>query len=741
MGPRELFYADIFASRETRLPLAAGHAGHARPARRLRRRLPASSTTCSTSCCCRCPTTTRTRTGTGPHAQVASIAAADRQIERLVRRAGGTDAFLDEHAVIVVADHSHAAVERRIDLDAASRDCHVLAPGGAAVRRGRDRALPDAARRRWSTCWSTRARRDALVPRIVARSLALDGRRARGLRAGRRGRARGAGARRAALRARRRRRRPARRALDGRGRPRGARRRASRTGARLARATRTRSPRCWAALALPDRRATSCCQRGAGVRVPRLGRGRPRRRRQPRLAAPQRLARRAALLRHRAPERRRRVGAFGRRAAAASSALRPTLAGDDERRAACTAACGTDCATPQLVQLVRFGVVGASGYVVNLASSRSCRRRRRRAAARARSGGLDRSAVGGDATTPRGDADATRRRHVVRAIAAGRPPPLAPALRQPGAWRSPTPRRSPAGALADHRGLLPRGLLEGQRRAGRSRYFSRDRPPQGDRAGPRRRPARARRSRQWTGFQVAWTMARGYPGAFGAQGQRAVDLDPAVRAVPRCRSSTWRRPLSLLHLDLLVLLALLGLARVLQRRADRRHRRRSSIRRCCTCWCACCWIARAAAPAARRSAAAPARAGRRGWPSASVFLLGFRIGLNVDRLQRDRRRLRGRDRRRPAIATASRSTATSRPTTSTATRTARSTTRPTSRSSRLLPWSGTLGRPARRARGGDRRSTCCAARCCSCSGAGCAGRRSGSRSPTRGRPSRSRSTR
>ena len=40
MGPRELFYADIFASRDDRLPLAARHAGRARPARRLRRRLP-----------------------------------------------------------------------------------------------------------------------------------------------------------------------------------------------------------------------------------------------------------------------------------------------------------------------------------------------------------------------------------------------------------------------------------------------------------------------------------------------------------------------------------------------------------------------------------------------------------------------------------------------------------------------------------------------------------------------------
>src|SRR5436305_1906459 len=52
----------------------------------------------------------------GPHAQVTSIANADRQLERMFHAAGGADAFLDEHAVIVVADHSHAPVERRIEL-------------------------------------------------------------------------------------------------------------------------------------------------------------------------------------------------------------------------------------------------------------------------------------------------------------------------------------------------------------------------------------------------------------------------------------------------------------------------------------------------------------------------------------------------------------------------------------------------------------------------------------------------
>ena len=55
----------------------------------------------------------------GPYSQVTSIAAADRQLERLMHAGGGPDAFLEEHAVIVTSDHSQAAVEARIRLDRA----------------------------------------------------------------------------------------------------------------------------------------------------------------------------------------------------------------------------------------------------------------------------------------------------------------------------------------------------------------------------------------------------------------------------------------------------------------------------------------------------------------------------------------------------------------------------------------------------------------------------------------------
>jgi hypothetical protein len=59
---------------------------------------------------------------------------------------------------------------------------------------------------------------------------------------------------------------------------------------------------------------------------------------------------------------------------------------------------------------------------------------------------------------------------------------------------------------------------------------------------------------QWTGFQVAWSMARGYPGAFGRH------VNALYVWLPMCvlfiaPFFNFRRPFSLLHLDLLVLLS------------------------------------------------------------------------------------------------------------------------------------------------------------------------------------------
>jgi len=59
---------------------------------------------------------------------------------------------------------------------------------------------------------------------------------------------------------------------------------------------------------------------------------------------------------------------------------------------------------------------------------------------------------------------------------------------------------------------------------------------------------------QWTGFQIAWTMARGYPGAFGRH-VNALYIWLALCLLFVLPFVNWRRPFSLLHLDLLVLLS------------------------------------------------------------------------------------------------------------------------------------------------------------------------------------------
>jgi hypothetical protein len=68
----------------------------------------------------------------GPYAQVTSIAAADKAIERLMHVAGGADKFLDDHAVIVMSDHSQTAVEERLNLAQLLSDWKVLAPDAEA---------------------------------------------------------------------------------------------------------------------------------------------------------------------------------------------------------------------------------------------------------------------------------------------------------------------------------------------------------------------------------------------------------------------------------------------------------------------------------------------------------------------------------------------------------------------------------------------------------------------------------
>jgi hypothetical protein len=109
----------------------------------------------------------------GPHAQVTSIAGADRQLERLMHAAGGPDAFLEDHAVIVTSDHSQAAVEERIRLDRAFTDFDV-ATQNAGSTIGAEVALSPAQRSAMVYALDEE-RSDQVVARAIEAASELEG--------------------------------------------------------------------------------------------------------------------------------------------------------------------------------------------------------------------------------------------------------------------------------------------------------------------------------------------------------------------------------------------------------------------------------------------------------------------------------------------------------------------------------------------------------------------------------------
>jgi Type I phosphodiesterase / nucleotide pyrophosphatase len=68
----------------------------------------------------------------GPEASVESIAKADHCFGKLIEASGGVDAFLDEHALILLSDHSQTAVRRGLPLaELLGREWTVLRPSEA----------------------------------------------------------------------------------------------------------------------------------------------------------------------------------------------------------------------------------------------------------------------------------------------------------------------------------------------------------------------------------------------------------------------------------------------------------------------------------------------------------------------------------------------------------------------------------------------------------------------------------
>ncbi|HZK15638.1 MAG TPA: alkaline phosphatase family protein, partial [Solirubrobacterales bacterium] len=133
-GPDELFYGDLYASRE--VPCKPTSIPGARD---------------PYSACCAAeleragdydfllfslPDNDNYSHRHGPEASVESISKADACFAELAEAGGGMDAFLDEHAVILVADHAHTPVSRGLPLaELLAQDWEVLAPSEHGTER------------------------------------------------------------------------------------------------------------------------------------------------------------------------------------------------------------------------------------------------------------------------------------------------------------------------------------------------------------------------------------------------------------------------------------------------------------------------------------------------------------------------------------------------------------------------------------------------------------------------------
>ena len=171
-GPKELFYADIYASRRTGCKSQLGMPG-----------IRDQHSGCVSSYLVEhdlfdflllsLPDNDTHSHKYGPAAQVDSIAEADRQIERVMHAGGGPEAFLEEHAMIVVADHSHALVEQRIDVFSALTDFDLVGPGAAKVDDGEIAVCPN--QRAAMVYVLVQEGREALIPRIITACLETEG--------------------------------------------------------------------------------------------------------------------------------------------------------------------------------------------------------------------------------------------------------------------------------------------------------------------------------------------------------------------------------------------------------------------------------------------------------------------------------------------------------------------------------------------------------------------------------------
>lgn len=133
-GPRELFYGDLYASRE--VPCKSSS-------------IPGSRDGYSACCAVELakadgfdfllfslPDNDNYSHRFGPEASIESIAKADHCFSKLVDAAGGLDRFLEDHALILLADHAQTEVQHGLPLaDLLAREWSVLRPSESQPER------------------------------------------------------------------------------------------------------------------------------------------------------------------------------------------------------------------------------------------------------------------------------------------------------------------------------------------------------------------------------------------------------------------------------------------------------------------------------------------------------------------------------------------------------------------------------------------------------------------------------
>jgi hypothetical protein len=172
-GPAELFYGELYSSREVECPPTLARPGTRDP-----------YSGCVGAFVERndlydfmlfsLPDNDHFSHRRGPAGTVSSIARADRHLGELVEAAGGMDEFFADHAVILMADHSQTAVEHRIRLDQALGDWRVLQPNDPEPSAA-ELAVCPGARSAMVYALGEEEERDARVAKVLEQLRALEG--------------------------------------------------------------------------------------------------------------------------------------------------------------------------------------------------------------------------------------------------------------------------------------------------------------------------------------------------------------------------------------------------------------------------------------------------------------------------------------------------------------------------------------------------------------------------------------